>query len=77
MRQLKQPPGGNVLIYGSGQLMEYLRQHKLLDEYRLLVFPVVLSSGKQLFTPEGRPTDFKLVAAITSVGVQLLTYRPA
>ena len=47
--RLKQEPGQNLLIYGSAQLTEHLRQHGLIDEYRLMVFPVVLGSGKRLF----------------------------
>src|SRR6476469_3454298 len=56
--ELKQEPGQNLLIYGSGQLVEYLRQHGLIDEYRLMVFPTVLGSGKRLFS--SAPTNFKL-----------------
>ena len=74
--RLKQEPGQNLLIYGSGQLVEYLRQHGLIDEYRLMIFPVVLGSGKRLFAQA--PTDFKLKSShTTSTGVLVLTYQPA
>jgi dihydrofolate reductase len=53
VRQLKQP-GGNLILNGSATL-EYLRQRKLLDEYRLLVFLLVLGSGKQLFILKVEP----------------------
>jgi dihydrofolate reductase len=46
---LKQGAGGDMLVAGSGRLVETLRQHDLVDEYRLMVFPVVLGSGKKLF----------------------------
>ena len=73
--RLKQEPGQNLLIYGSGQLVEYLRQHNLIDEYRLMVFPVVLGSGQRLFATA--PTDFKLKSShTTSTGVLVLTYLP-
>lgn len=75
--RLKQEPGQNLLVYGSGQLTEYLRQHGLIDEYRLMVFPVVLGSGKRLFA-EGFGSDFKLVSShTTSTGVLVLTYELA
>ena len=74
--RLKQEPGHNLLIFGSGQLVEYLRQHGLIDEYRLMVFPLVLGSGKRLFAEA--PTDFKLKSSYTtSTGVLVLTYQPA
>ncbi|WP_210516660.1 dihydrofolate reductase family protein [Hymenobacter terricola] len=75
--QLKRQPGQNLLIYGSGQLTEYLRQHGLVDEYRLMVFPTVLGSGKRLFT-EGFGSDFRLTNTVTtSAGVVVLTYERA
>ena len=74
--RLKQEPGQNLLIYGSGQLVEYLRQHGLIDEYRLMIFPVVLGSGKRLFAEA--PTNFKLKSShTTSTGVLVLTYQLA
>jgi dihydrofolate reductase len=75
--KLKQEPGQNLLIYGSAQLVEYLRRHQLIDQYRLMVFPTVLGSGKRLFTSESI-TDLKLVSShITSTGVLILTYERA
>ncbi len=72
---LKQSPGQHLLIYGSGLLTEYLRRHNLIDEYRLMVFPVVLGSGKRLFA-ENFHSDFKLTNTVTtSAGVVLLTYE--
>jgi dihydrofolate reductase len=74
---LKQEPGHNMLIYGSGQLVESLRQHNLIDEYRLMVFPLVLGKGKRLFSEGNDTSSLKLVAThTTSTGVLMLTYRP-
>jgi len=76
--RLKQEPGHNLLIYGSGQLAEYLRQHNLIDEYRLMVFPVVLGSGKRLFHESGLASSFRLANSFTtSTGVVVLTYARA
>jgi dihydrofolate reductase len=73
--KLKQEPGQNLLIYGSAQLVEYLRQHSLIDQYRLMVHPLVLGSGKRLFTTDAN-TDMKLVSShTTSTGVLILTYQ--
>lgn len=74
--RLKQEPGQNLLIYGSGQLVEYLRQHGLIDEYRLMIFPVVLGGGQRLFAET--PTNFRLKSShTTSTGVLVLTYQLA
>ena len=73
--RLKQEPGQNLLIYGSGQLVEYLRHHGLIDTYRLMIFPVVLGTGKRLFTTE-IGSDFKLISSHTTrTGVLVLTYE--
>ena len=74
---LKRQPGRDILVFGSGRLVETLLRHDLVDEYRLLVFPVVLGRGRRLF-PEGFATTLQLVeAAPFSSGVVALTYRPA
>ena len=74
--RLKAMPGQNLLIYGSAQLVNYLRQHRLIDQYRLMVHPLVLGSGKRLFNSEGGQTDMKLVSQhTTSTGVLVLTYE--
>src|SRR5918996_5413674 len=47
--ELKQQPGGDILLFGSADLLNLLINHDLIDEYRLMVFPVVLGGGKRLF----------------------------
>ncbi|MCB8942695.1 MAG: dihydrofolate reductase family protein [Ardenticatenaceae bacterium] len=60
VRKLKEQPGKNILIDGSSVLVHTLAQHNLIDEYSLLVYPVVLGSGKRLF-PEGVRINLKLM----------------
>ena len=73
---LKQEPGQDILIYGSGELVRFLMQHDLIDEYRLMVHPVVLGSGKRLFET-GSQAPLKLLnTQTTSTGVAVLTYQP-
>ncbi|MGI8552698.1 MAG: dihydrofolate reductase family protein [Dehalococcoidia bacterium] len=71
--KLMQQPGQDILVGGSGTLVHTLMQHGLVDEYRLLVYPVVLGSGKRLFEG-GSKTPLKLVETKAfSSGVILLT----
>lgn len=75
--RLKQQPGQDLLIYGSGELVHTLMQHDLVDEYRLLVYPVVLGRGKRLFR-DGSTATLNLVGTTTfSSGVVALIYHPA
>ncbi len=74
--KLKQQPGQDILIGGSGQLIHTLMQHNLIDVYRLLVYPIVLGSGKRLFS-EGASASLKLIEARTFGQVQAFIYEPA
>ncbi len=78
LAKLKELPGRDVLVFGSGDLAQTLMEHDLIDEYRLMVHPIVLGSGKRLFR-EGNPrTPLQLVdAETTGTGTQILTFRPA
>src|SRR5262245_6016737 len=74
--RLKQQPGQNILIYGSGALVDELHQHGLIDEYLLMVFPVTVGEGKRLFRG-GSKIDLKLANTwTTGTGVAVLTYEP-
>ena len=75
---LKERIGGDIMVFGSGDLVDALMQHDLVDEFRILVYPVVLGSGKRLFR-DGRDTsDLRMVGTRAfSSGTVLLTYQPA
>jgi dihydrofolate reductase len=78
LRGLKERIGGNILVAGSRSLVQTLIQHSLVDEYRLMVFPTVLGTGKRLFNEGGTVTALDLVEAKpVGSGVLTLTYRPA
>ena len=75
--KIKERPGEDILIYGSGRLVNALRPHELIDEYRLMVFPRTLGEGEQLFR-DGARVDLRLTdAKTTSTGVVMATYKPA
>jgi dihydrofolate reductase len=74
--KLKEQPGQDILVAGSGVLVQALMQHDLVDEYRLLVFPLVLGKGKRLFQ-DGSLATLKLVdSQIFRTGVVALIYQP-
>jgi dihydrofolate reductase len=75
--KLRQQPGGDILVNGSAQLVQTLMQHDLVDEYRLMVFPVVLGSGKRLFPQESDSTALRLVDVKPAGECLILTYEPA
>ncbi len=75
--KLKEQRGGDILVAGSGQLARTLLQEDLVDELRLMVFPVVLGSGKRLFEDGLDQTSLRLVdARPVGAGVLILRYRP-
>src|SRR5215207_4291877 len=76
--KLKQRPSGDIVIHGSAQLVQALLEDDLIDEYRLMVFPIVLGSGKRLFRETGKATTLKLVDSKTvGAGVLILAYEAA
>jgi class 3 adenylate cyclase/dihydrofolate reductase len=78
VRRLKEQPGGDLLVYGSPTLVDELLAHELIDEYRLLVFPVILGDGKHLFRDRIETRNLRLTGSREfSSGVVLLTYVPA
>ena len=76
--RLRQQPGKNIVILGSGALVRSLLPHHLIDEYTLLIHPLVLGSGQRLFADGGAFAALRLVdARPTTTGVVIATYRPA
>lgn len=76
--RLKERVGGDIAVFGSADLVDSLLRHDLVDEFRILVFPVVLGSGKRLFREETDIFHLRLVGTRAfSSGTVLLTYEPA
>jgi dihydrofolate reductase len=76
--KLKREQDGDIVVHGSARLVQALIEHDLVDELRLMVYPVVLGSGKRLFgdTSDGKP--LRLVESkVVGDGVSILIYRPA
>jgi dihydrofolate reductase len=72
---LKQGDGGEIQVHGSGELIQTLVEHDLVDEFHLHVFPVLIGSGKRLFANGTIPSRLKLVdTATSSTGVLISTY---
>ncbi len=76
--KLKEQPGQDLLVYGSGDLVDELTRHGLIDEYRLMIHPVIVGSGKRLFNGLTTTTTLHLVDTIsTATGVVVATYTTA
>ena len=75
--KLKEQAGQSILVAGSSKLLQALMKHNLVDEYRLMVHPVVLGSGKRLFSEANPRQKFKLVETRSfSTGIVILHYQP-
>ena len=75
---LKQEDGPELQVHGSSNLIQSLLRHNLVDEYRLWVFPVVIGSGKRLFSDGAIPVGLRLVdSKVFTTGVVIGTYEPA
>ena len=74
---MKQQPGRDLLIYGSAALVRTLLQHNLIDDYRLMFYPLVLGKGKRLFEePIGELRLRLMDSRALSTGVVALNYAP-
>jgi dihydrofolate reductase len=76
--KLKANVDGNIVVHGSARLVQTLLEHGLVDELRLMVYPVVLGDGKRLFGDTSDKKPLKLVdSKIVGDGVAILVYQPA
>ena len=75
--KLKERSGKEIQVIGSGELVQDLIRHDLVDAYRLMIHPLVLGTGKRLFRDGTAPTKLRLVdTKPTTTGVLILTYEP-
>jgi dihydrofolate reductase len=75
---LKEQHDGDIVVHGSARLVQTLVEHDLVDELRLMVYPVVLGSGKRLFGDTSDKKPLRLVdSKMVGDGVAILIYQPA
>jgi dihydrofolate reductase len=78
VRELRARDGGGVQIWGSASLAAQLVEHDLVDEYVLMIEPILVGGGKRVFPEDGRARPLELVSSTTTgTGVVICTYRPA
>ncbi len=78
VQALKDEPGDELQVWGSGQLLQTLLQHELVDRFRLMTFPLVLGAGRRLFNHGIPPATMRPVdVTVTELGVVVGTYEPA
>jgi dihydrofolate reductase len=76
--KLKERPGSELQVHGSGEFAQALIDHDLIDEYRLLYYPVHLGTGKKLFRDGAPAAALRLThSTTTNAGVIIATYEPA
>jgi dihydrofolate reductase len=76
--QLRQQPGKDLNVMGSGELIQTLMRHGLIDEYLLLIHPLVLGAGRRLFADGGPPASLRLIdSTVSTTGVLIATYQPS
>jgi dihydrofolate reductase len=77
-RRLREEHEGDIVVHGSAKLAQTLLEHDLVDELRLMVYPVLLGSGKRLFSEGGDKMKLRLVdSRVVGDGVAILIYEPA
>ena len=78
MQALKDEPGDELQIWGSGKLLQTLLRHELVDRFRLMTFPLVLGSGRRLFNDGTLPATLRPVdLSVTDLGIVIGSYEPA
>ncbi|MFH5877592.1 dihydrofolate reductase family protein [Arthrobacter sp. NA-172] len=77
VEKLRSDPGGEIRVWGSTELVKTLAEHDLIDEYRLVVYPLVLGTGKKLFSDGFALTRLTLIETrALAAGLLVNTYRP-
>ncbi|MEY2460139.1 MAG: hypothetical protein QOG30_1969 [Acidimicrobiaceae bacterium] len=77
VRKLRDEPGGDIQVMGSSSLAAQLVEHDLVDEYLLMIEPIMLGGGKTLFPSDGQARKLELIGTRpTATGVLICTYRP-
>jgi dihydrofolate reductase len=77
INRLRQEPGGDILVIGSGELAQTLMRERLVDAYQLMVYPLLLGRGKQLFRGEHPKQTLRLSdSKVTPNGNVILVYEP-
>jgi dihydrofolate reductase len=75
---LKQEDGGHLLVIGSSKLAQTLIEHDLVDEFRVMIDPLVLGGGKRIFSHDGARRPLRLIdSQVTTTGAILASYAPA
>ncbi|HSI27351.1 MAG TPA: dihydrofolate reductase family protein, partial [Aeromicrobium sp.] len=78
VRALKDEPGDELQIWGSGNLLQTLLQHELVDRFRLMTYPLMLGSGRRLFNGGILPLTLRPVdVTVSDLGVVIGTYEPS
>jgi len=78
IKRLKDQNGPDLWVHGSGNLIQTLLKHKLIDRMHLWIFPVTVGSGKRLFSEGTQPAGFKLIdSKASTTGVIIATYESA
>jgi dihydrofolate reductase len=76
--RLKKQPGKDIAVLGSGDLLQTLMRHRLVDEYVLLIHPLLLGTGRRLFNNDASRTPLRLVKSVpTTTGVVIAFYQPS
>ena len=77
VQALKGGPGDELQVWGSGELLQTLLQHELVDRFRLMTYPLVLGSGRRLFNDGILPATMRAVdVTVTGLGIVIGTYEP-
>jgi dihydrofolate reductase len=78
VRALKDEPGDELQVWGSGKLLQTLLRHELVDRFRLMTFPLLLGSGRRLFNDGTLPATMRPAGlTVTDLGIVIGTYEPA